>query len=116
MTTINIASDFSRIPAGRTEENHGPHSGEAFRKRHLIPKLTEAINSRSELVVVLDGAAGYPAAFLDEAFGGLIREGRWPKKTVVRHLDIRAESPAYEIYKILCLRYIKESSSRVQRN
>ena len=61
------------------------------------------------LVVVLDGTAGYPASFLDEAFGGLIREGRCSKDKVKAHLTVKADNPAYEVYKKLIDRYLNEA-------
>ena len=109
MTAINIANDFSRTPAGRTEADHGSNSGEAFRIKHLVPKLKEAISSRSKLVVVLDGTAGYPVSFLDEAFGGLVRVDRIDKDKIIQHLEVKAETPHYEIYKELCWKLIKDS-------
>jgi hypothetical protein len=33
-----------------------------------------AVESHGRLLVNLDGAAGYPSSFLEEAFGGLARE------------------------------------------
>lgn len=68
--TISIANDFSRYPAGR-KENDGPFSGESFRKKFLEPAMSENI----PIVIVLDGARGYGSSFLEEAFGGLVREG-----------------------------------------
>ena len=109
MTEIDIANDFSRTPAGRTEADHGSNSGEAFRKRLLVPKLKESIRFGSRLTVVLDGTAGYPASFLDEAFGGLIRAEGLDKRVVLNHLEIKAKGSAYEVYKGLCIRYIKEA-------
>ncbi len=109
MTTVSIANDFSTTPAGRTESDHGPNSGETFRKNHLAPKLREAIANQSTLSVVLDGTAGYPASFLDEAFGGLIREDNFEKSEIDRHLDVRADDDVYKVYKAMCQRYIDEA-------
>lgn len=67
---INLARDFSRYPAGRYV-NDGPYSGAAFRDNYLIP----ALKSGEQLVVELDGVRGYGSSFLEEAFGGLVRNG-----------------------------------------
>lgn len=67
MTTISIANDFSRYPAGRYESD-GPFSGEAFR-RILVEKLIEC----RQVTVAMDGTLGYGSGFLEEAFGGLVR-------------------------------------------
>lgn len=70
---INIAQDFSRCPGARFKEE-GDFSGEEFRSKFLVPKLREAIEKNVKLVVNLDGAAGYSTAFIEESFGGLVRE------------------------------------------
>lgn len=70
---IDIAKDFSDTPGGRTIDE-GEYSGELFRRDYLIPKYTEAVNAGEKLEIVFDGAYGYPPSFLDEAFGGLVRE------------------------------------------
>lgn len=67
---INVARDFSRYPAGRYVDD-GPYSGAAFRDGILIPAL-----KAGELIAVeLDGVRGYGSSFLEEAFGGLVRNG-----------------------------------------
>jgi STAS-like domain of unknown function (DUF4325) len=37
--------------------------------------LVPALNANSLVEVALDGAEGYPASFLEESFGGLVRAG-----------------------------------------
>jgi hypothetical protein len=69
--TINIASQFSRYPAGRYKAD-GPYSGEAFRDDFLIPQLRQP---DTRVVIQLDGARGLASSFLEEAFGGLVRAG-----------------------------------------
>ncbi len=109
---LNIARDFSKTPAGRSMKAHGNHSGETFRVEKLWPMLQNVIKSNLKLVVILDGTAGYPASFLDEAFGGLIREGLCSKEKVNTHLIVEAKNPAYESYKKLIYRYINEAVQR----
>lgn len=67
---INVSEDFSRYPAGRYNDD-GPHSGQRFRDDYLKPIL---INNE-KAVVKLDGVRGYGSSFLEEAFGGLVRDG-----------------------------------------
>jgi hypothetical protein len=69
---INVAKDFTRLPGVRTAAE-GDNSGEAFLRSHLYPKFVEAVKNRVQLVVNLDGTAGYATSFLEAAFGGLIR-------------------------------------------
>lgn len=71
---VNVARDFSKYPAGRYNED-GPASGQAFRDKFLIPALKE---SRT-LTIQLDGTRGYGSSFLEEAFGGAVREGYKPE-------------------------------------
>jgi hypothetical protein len=73
---INIATEFSRYPGGRSLSD-GPHSGERFRKEFLLPVL----QSGEHAIIQFDGARGYGSSFLEEAFGGLVRlEGVEPSK------------------------------------
>jgi hypothetical protein len=67
---INVAKDFSRYPAGRFKTD-GPYSGEGFRDQCLVPIL----KSSSGATINLDGTRGYGSSFLEEAFGGLVRDG-----------------------------------------
>lgn len=70
---INIAKDFSDMPGGRLI-SEGDYSGELFRKELLLPKYKESLEKGEHLIINFDGAYGYPPSFLDEAFGGLVRE------------------------------------------
>ena len=109
MIEINIARDFSRTPMGRTIKNHGQNSAEALRRNLLKPKLQQAIDNNETLTVTLDGVAGYPASFLDEAFGGLITIESFSPNDVSQHLKIVAKSLSYEVYRSLSQRYIDEA-------
>ena len=71
---INIAQDFSRYPAGRFKDD-GPASGQAFRETFLMP----ALESKTSLIIELDGTRGYGSSFLEEAFGGAVRAGYKPE-------------------------------------
>ena len=70
---IRIASDFTTAPGPR-KVSEGRFSGEQFRKEILLPKLREALDMRCLLTVDLDGTSGYGTSFLEESFGGLIRD------------------------------------------
>ncbi|MDO9607445.1 MAG: STAS-like domain-containing protein [Brevundimonas sp.] len=67
---VDVARDFSEFPFGRYPE-HGPFNGTRFREEKLIPPLTRGVR----VVVDLSGARGLAASFLEEAFGGLVRQG-----------------------------------------
>lgn len=85
MSFVKI-TDFSPFPAGRYVTD-GPYSGQAFRDNVLIPQLTE-----NDLVQVdLNGAFGFGSSFLEEAFGGLVRVGKFSLKTLKEKLKISSE-------------------------
>ena len=87
--TINIARDFGRYPAGRYAKD-GPFSGEEFRNRFLTPALKQA---DAKTVVEFDGARGLASSFLEEAFGGLVRQGFSPD-AVRSHLILQSKDPS----------------------
>lgn len=70
---ISIAKDFSGTPGPRYIWE-GPDSGELFRTTVLYPALKEAQRKGVELIINLDGTAGYGTSFLEESFGGLARK------------------------------------------
>lgn len=73
MITIDISKDYTKSPGGRYIRE-GLYSGEDFREKFLMPKYLEATRSGETLTVILDGGYGYAPSFLEEAFGGLVRE------------------------------------------
>lgn len=83
---INIERDFSRYPAGRYESD-GPYNGETFRKQFLVPALSEGTG---KVVIELDGARGYGSSFLEEAFGGLVRDG-FSADDLLNRIDLKSE-------------------------
>lgn len=85
--SLNIAREYSRCPGARYE-SEGDYSGARFREEFLLPKLKEAIETGVVLEVVLDGSAGYSTAFIEESFGGLIREDGLSLQEVKDHLRI----------------------------
>ncbi|HOY69700.1 MAG TPA: STAS-like domain-containing protein [Methylotenera sp.] len=92
MTTklISISNNFSQTPAGRYYTD-GPYSGEKFRTEILYPALIE-----NELVKVdLDGTLGYGSSFLEEAFGGLIRECKMTLEQIESKLEIHSSRNLY---------------------
>ncbi|MDC6382799.1 STAS-like domain-containing protein [Pseudomonas graminis] len=67
--TIDVVKQFSKTPYGRYPDD-GDDCGQNFREKLLAPKLREY----DHVHVNLDGYNRYGRSFLDEAFGGLIRE------------------------------------------
>lgn len=92
---INIAKDFSRCPGARYPEE-GNYSGQEFREQLLSPKLTIARETGVHLVIIMDGSAGYATSFIEEAFGGLVREGRFTLEQILDTITIVSEEdPSY---------------------
>lgn len=87
MHKISVASDFSVYPGGRTPDD-GPYSGEEFRDRLLAPHLKNG----EQVSVFLDGTRGYGSSFLEEAFGGLVRNG-FAKEELRRLLSFDSARP-----------------------
>jgi hypothetical protein len=102
VTVINIATDFARYPFGRYVGD-GPYSGQRFREELLVPALRR---DSEEIVVNLDGAIGMGSSFLEEAFGGLVRQG-FDRDEVARRVRISSSRDGTKAAEIG--RYIAEA-------
>lgn len=92
---ISIAKDFSPIPGARFPEE-GDYSGKDFRNDILCPALKKAIEKAEVLTVILDGTAGLGTSFLEESFGGLIRNDNYSLDTLKKYIVfISEEDPDY---------------------
>lgn len=90
-----VAKEFSSTPGFRTKEE-GPFPAVDFRDQLLYPKLKDAIENNDILLVDLDGSAGYGTSFLEEAFGGLIRECKFAYHDIKAHLRLKSDDdPSY---------------------
>lgn len=103
-----LVADFTKYPGGRYRK-HGDGSGEEFRDTKLVPALTD----HREVTVVLDDVAGYPASFLEEAFGGLIREKEFNLEQLKSSLHIKADDDLYSVYVDLAWEYIEDAAKLV---
>ncbi|MFD2206606.1 STAS-like domain-containing protein [Kiloniella antarctica] len=106
---IKIAEDFSKAPAGRYESD-GPANGTTFRKKILEPNLRN--KDLTDLYINFDDTYSYGSSFLEEAFGGLIRESKIPFKDLEAKLHLEAEKPAYKRYCDLAWRYINAEEEK----
>ena len=104
---LHVAKEFSRV-LGPRHSKDGRNSAEEFREL-LASRLKEAIKLNIMLVVVLDGATGYNARFLDEAFGGLHREGLFKPTEILGYMSFVSEENPKLIEKIN--NYISDSIS-----
>ena len=102
-TVINIANDFTPFVGGRYIED-GLGNATEFRQKFLVPLFER----KYQIVIELDGVAGYPASFIDEAFGGLIRENHFTPEFVLDHIEIKSLNIGYEVTKELIEDHIKK--------
>lgn len=96
---INIAKDFSKYPGCRYKKD-GANSGEEFRDEYLWPILEKSIKNGEKVEINLDGVAGYSSSFLDEAFAGLVRQGRISKKEFFNYISFVCNDDPYCITEI----------------
>ena len=91
---ITVANDFSKTPGPRYR-SEGLFSGQEFREDFLLPGITKAILLDLALSVDLDLTTGYATAFLEEAFGGLVRVNGVSKKKIRACLSLMSCEEPY---------------------
>lgn len=84
--TISLSKDFAPFPAGRYKKD-GPYTGQGFREDILVP----ALRKFDSVKVLLDGKLGYGSSFLEEAFGGLVRENGFTEEELKRKLTLEGK-------------------------
>lgn len=100
---IKIARDFSFSPGPRYIDE-GKNSGEKFRKEILATAFQKAIEENKKVIVDLDGTDGYGTSFLEESFGGLIREDGISYEEIMKRLEIISNEEDYlksDVYEYL---------------
>lgn len=105
-TIINIAQQYTRFPGGRYPED-GDGNGTDFRERFLLPILAQ----HQHATIILDGAAGYPSSFLDEAFAGLVRKHGYSAKQVLAAFTFVADQPNLKPFVEMIKRYVSQAPS-----
>ncbi len=84
-----IAKEFTTTPSAR-KVSEGRYSG--FELREILsPLIREAISNGLHFTVNLDGTAGYGTSFLEEVFGGLVRNENISKKDLRDYLIIKSD-------------------------
>ncbi|WP_099868247.1 STAS-like domain-containing protein [Pararhizobium haloflavum] len=110
---LDIAADFSQTPGGRYKR-HGDFSGELFREKLLAPRLRDAVSNGRVLLVRIDTVnRSYQSSFLDETFGGLVRDEGFTAEEIRDHLMIVSEAPRFQKYLRAAQTYIKEAVEEV---
>ena len=86
-------ADHVKHPGPRYRDQ-GRESAEELREEHLTPALRRAAADGADLVIELGGTPyGYPASYLEEALGGLVRRaGHEAVRDHVRLADASGES------------------------
>ena len=105
---LNIANDFSPVPVGRYRTD-GDKSGEAFRDDILYPKIRAAKEKQTILEVDFTGMYGLSSSFLEEAFGGLVREKGLNPDEILRMLKFLPEKSYFDLYIKLTKKYINDA-------
>lgn len=106
---LKIKNDFSATPGPRYIVE-GEFSGELLRTTILIKIVNEAIQNKAKLLIDLDGTAGYGTSFLEEAFGGLIREDKISYAKLKETLDFKSNEEPYLIDDIR--EYMEEANDK----
>lgn len=90
---VNVR-DFSKTP-GTRHVDEGLFSGEDFRQKVLDDQFNKALKRHVKLVVNLDRTIGYGTSWLEEVFGGLVRD--FDKEKVEQTLEFISEEEPYLI-------------------
>ena len=102
---LSIAREFSAFPAGR-KRSDGPFTGELFREEIIGPSLKRG----EHITLDLDGVEGLPSSFLEEVFGGLVRDG-YTIETLRDLIDFKCTDPDLSIYPDMAWRFATEAQS-----
>lgn len=92
MRKISIRDEFSKTPGHRSSDD-GAFSGDDFFSQVLRPEYIKAREQQEQLLVDLDGTAGYATSFLEASFGGLARE--FPVEDVLNNIKLKCEEEPY---------------------
>nr|DAJ31725.1 MAG TPA: protein of unknown function DUF4325 [Caudoviricetes sp.] len=82
----NIAQQYTKTPGIR----RGEFSGEDFRE-NILKELLKNLKAGETLTINLDGGFGYSSSFLEESFGGLVREYNYSKEELLKKLKFISE-------------------------
>lgn len=83
----DIAKEYTATPIGRYKKD-SPFSGEGFKDI-----LARFIQDKQPIRLIMDNTGGYNPSFLEEAFGGLIREGI-SRELVEKYIHYETEDPS----------------------
>lgn len=95
---IDLASDYFPYPSGRFSSD-ATFNGQRFRDEILEPALRAALESGDKVIIDIDGVRSFGSSFLEEAFAGLVRLGKFSRAQLLKHLEIRCTKPHLQFYK-----------------
>lgn len=104
---INIAEEFTRTPGGRYHKE-GDFSGEDFRRNILLSNYKKVKENDGKLIINLDETYGYATSFLEESFGGLVRE---LKEDILVYIEFVSVEEPYLINDIKA--YVEDELKRI---
>lgn len=93
---IDIAKTFSPYPVGR-DEHDSAFNGKKFRTEILAPAIRKALDEHYQIVIVLEGLESVGSSFLEEAFGGLVRDENFAANELKSVLKFDYEWPGFKI-------------------
>lgn len=102
---VNVAKQFTKLPGARYIKL-GPFSGEEFRQKFLVEPLRQG----KTVIVELDGVRGYGSSFLDEAFGGVVRQLDLEIEDALNRLRVETSVKSWALDVDEYIRTAKESS------
>lgn len=103
-------SDFSKFPSGR-DDNDGDFNGEKYRNSILAPQIKAAKATGKKIEISIDGVLNFGSSFLEEAFGGLVRNGIASKGELKSILRITPDNHRYARYRAVIIRHIEEAKA-----
>ena len=109
MITYIIAKQYTEIPGPRFKKE-GEFSGEDFRETVLKALVCQAKQENTMILIDLDGGYGYPTSFLEEAFGGLVRELK--DKELYKIFEFKSDEEPMLIGEIK--RYLQEATEKLK--
>lgn len=101
---VNVAKQFTKLP-GLRYIRLSKYSGEEFRQKFLIEPLKQG----KTVIVELDGVRGYGSSFLEEAFGGTVRELDLDAEDALQRLQVET---TMESWRLEVEEYIRTAKTR----
>lgn len=105
MIVIDVARRFSEAPFGRYPSD-GKFCGENFRENILKSELKKSDNIEIDFTHV---ALGVGSSFLEEIFGGLVRQG-YPASELISRIEVKDK---LNIYNSQVKKFILEAKNKL---